>query len=149
MADSTVTKPPANAPVADRLKSLRDRLGDPTLARKPYRMGLISTKEKPCPAWAPTIGGFAFHRESSTSVEDEFGKDQIVKNAGIVAMLTDDEAALLRSRMKDYIIRWRSRGAFIAEFLDAAAVDLKGKPIVQINPETDELAEPYLSLTAL
>lgn len=138
---------PTNAPkpenpdsVANRLGDLKARLGDPALTRKPYRLSLVSSKEKPCPGWAPTIGGQAFHRKSSTVVENEMGKDETVTNEGIVVYLTDAEASTLRERMKDYIIRWRNRGAFIAEFLDARNTG------IQLNPETDELAEPYLSM---
>ncbi len=145
---ATDAKPTTNAPVADRLKSLRDRLGDPTLARKPWRLGLVDHGDKDvCPAWSVTIAGHAFHRESSKFVVGAFGKDKLVTIEGIIEMLTDDEVAFLRSRVKDYILRWRVKDAYIGEFIDASQTDVKGNLRVALNPETDVPAEPYLSIT--
>ncbi len=133
-----VNKP---ASIADQLRDLRTRLGDPSIGRKPYRLGVVSTKERPCPSWAPTVGGQAFQRESFTTRENEYGKDETVKSEGIVVYLTDREAETLRARMKDYIVRWTNRNAHIGVFLDAKNLSLA------LNPETDEIAEPYLSMT--
>lgn len=130
----------ATVSVADRLKAAAGRAGDPAAKRKMYRMRVISTKEKPAPFVSATVAGHAFSERTERNSTDERGHSVRETRIGTYEQLTDSEVATIRSKMKDYIVRWENREGLIARVIDASI------PTVVVDPSTDELLESYLSL---
>lgn len=125
--------------VAEKMAvAMKDRIADKANARKAYRLRVISTPDRPAPFESVTIAGHAFSEKTHRHVQDSRGRLAKEERTGCYEQLTDSEVAKIRAKVGDYIVRWRSRPALIAQVIDASI------PTVVIDPDTDEAIEPYL-----
>lgn len=140
------TAPAPTPSVKERLASVHARLTDPANARKPYRLRVVSTRERPAPFVAVTVAGHTFHETSSRMVEDAHGKMRRVEQEGLVEFLTDAEVAKVRARIEDYFVRWLSKPNGTAHVIDGANVPAERFGGFQ---EGDEMLAPYVSIEAV
>lgn len=126
------------APAAERLAvAAKDRLADKSSLRRIYRLGIVSTPERPCPFTSATIAGHAFTEETYRHVEDSRGRLTKQIRPGCFEALSDGEVAKIRSEMAFYIVRWRNRPALLGQPIDS-------RMLPSLDTETDEPIELYL-----
>lgn len=137
--DKTPSVDPKAPTAAERLAvAARDRLADRTNARKVYRLGIVSTPDRPCPFTSVTIAGHAFTEETYHFVEDSRG-GRLTKQIrpGCYEQLSDAEVARIKAEIPFWVVRWRNRANLLATPIDSRLLS-------SLDVETDEPIEPYL-----
>lgn len=138
--------PAAPASVADRLAAVR--AGVDKGSRRLYRLSIVSSKERPAPFEGADVAGHHFSERTYRRVEDTRGRgaDSKQERSGTYENLTDAEAATIKAKMNDFIVRWQNRENLIAIVVDATVTHPDGVAKVVLDPNTDEPLAPYLSI---
>lgn len=126
--------------VAERLAvAARDRIADRANVRKTYRLRVVSTKERPAPFEAVTIGGHSFSEKTYRHVEDSRGRLVKDERGGTYEQLTEAEVAKIRAEVEQYVVRWRNREQLLGQAID-------GRMLTAFDPEMDEPIGPYVAI---
>jgi hypothetical protein len=147
------TKPEAPPTLGTRLKTVRAALAAAEKTRKWYRLAVLSINEAGVKApffgvsiSIPSVDGrpsraFTFAESVEAVIPDprdpEFKTKRVTKE-GAADRLTEGEAALLRDRIGDYVVRWQSRDGCRALVIDTKADRFA------LDAGTDEPIESWL-----
>ena len=152
---ATDTKPEAPPALGARLKTVRAALAAAEKTRKWYRLAVVPVNAagEKAPFYGvsisiPSVDGrpsraFTFAESVEAVIPDprepEFKTLRVTKQ-GAADRLTDGEAALLKDRIGDYVVRWLSRKSGTALVIDTKADRFA------LNADTDEPVDSWLSV---